>query len=91
MTHKKSRKRTVATFLGYGLAHVQNIIDGLVDAGFHTLRKAGERPIKTKKNERRVISGTKKGLRFTLKFLGDAGESYFDTYGALKAKKQKGK
>lgn len=71
------------------LAHLQSAVDDLMTIGFKKLKSFGKKPeveiidshdtsIKTT-----VIKGAKK----TAKFVGEVGESYYQTYENLKKKK----
>ncbi len=53
------------------------------------MREVGEKPVKRKKKEKKYVSAAKKGFHGMLKFLGNAGEAYYDRYEELKAKRAK--
>jgi hypothetical protein len=79
-------KRTLASHIGCGLAHVQHTIDRSIEWGFHNIRKAGERKIKKKKNESKYVFGLKKGSQKTLAFLGTLGDAFYEKYDDLKTR-----
>ena len=92
MTRKRvSRPQSCSTILGYGLAHVQNTIDTVCDWGFQKMREAGNQPVAKKKSEKKVVATAKRGVKSTLRFLGSAGEAYYDRYEELKARKKRRK
>ncbi len=75
--------------IGSGFAHLQHAIDGMADAGFRALKKAGtqtkDSPVKPEGTA--WLRTAKNAGRGTLRFLGVAGESYYRKYEELKHKK----
>lgn len=79
----------LARMIGSGLAHVQHAIDEAADTGFRMLRKAGTKTESAPKPEKSKVLGTlKRTGKNTLRFLGEAGESYYQKYDDLKTKKK---
>lgn len=77
-----AKSGNTAKKIGVGLAHVQAFMDDVFQIGFKALKNVG------KEND----SGTEKiksGLKKAAGFLGDAGDSYYDKYEKIKAKRAK--
>lgn len=80
--------------VGQTLATLQHLTDLTLDWGFKKMKSVGQSPAFTqaevgasKKGIHQVIPALKKyGLR-TLSFLGSVGDSYYDAYEKLKAKR----
>jgi len=79
-------KRTIASNIGCGLAHIQHTIDRSVGWAFHSMRSAGESKLKKKRNENKYIFGIKKGGKKTLVFLGTLVDSFYEKYDDLKTR-----
>ncbi len=81
---------TFARMIGSGFAHLQHAIDGMADAGFRALKKAGtqQKDSPRKPEGAAWLRTAKDAGRGTLRFLGEAGESYYQKYDDLKAKKK---
>jgi len=75
--------------VGFSLAHLQNTVDEVADWGFHKMHEAGAKPVKRKKSEKKAVTNAKRAGRSVLRFLGTAGEAYFDKYEELKRRKKK--
>lgn len=74
-----------AKTIGSGLARVQDGIDHLAEYGFEQLKKLGSKPKKdTSKNP--YIRGVKRALGTAVTFIGQLGDSYYDSYEELKRK-----
>ncbi|MBL4694917.1 hypothetical protein JKY72_06135 [Candidatus Gracilibacteria bacterium] len=79
-----AKKKTVAKKIGTGLAKLQSLFDDLLDSGFRKLKKEGKKKVKKDDSPKGKV---KKGLRKTAGFLGEMGESFYDEYEKIKAKK----
>ena len=85
--HSKSRPERLSEFIGSGSAYLQHGIDVMCDLSFRALKKAGNKPSRYTKGEKRYVTEVKRGFRGTLKFFGTLGDSYYRTYGKLKRKR----
>ena len=74
----------MAKKLGSALAHVQDGVDQLVSLGFKVLKKTGGKEVKETDHP------VKKTLKKTASFLGETGESFYETYEEIK-ERRKGK
>ncbi|TSC57643.1 MAG: hypothetical protein Greene041662_911 [Candidatus Peregrinibacteria bacterium Greene0416_62] len=79
-----------AGMIGSGFAHLQHAIDEIADAGFRTLKKVGTEPKEFPKTPKggSWMQKAKAMGKGTLRFLGEAGESYYRKYDELKVKKK---
>ena len=75
MKHSSPFSRLV----GSALAHIQSLTDDVFHYGFRKLRQLG----RDSEERSEVVSWAKGAVRF----LGDSGESYYETYERIKAKK----
>ncbi len=71
--------------IGKFLAHTQAFVDDLLGWAFFSLKKAGEK----KENENLPGGRVKSTLRKAAGFFGEMGESFFEKYEDIKAKKKK--
>lgn len=79
--------QSVPRAIGQTLATLQHLADLVVDWGFKKLRRAGEYPLSERKKGNKVLGTVGKSAQFVARFLGSVGESYFDWYEKLKARK----
>ena len=86
----KNSSSKVAKVIGHSLAHLQDGIDFFADAGFKALKKVGEAKEKRlKKDGNKYAYAAKKGGKEVLKFLGMAGDEFYNKYEELKSDRKK--
>lgn len=82
-----SKNNKVAKKFGKVLAHIQSTVDDVVGFGFKKMKEAGAKQGKINKNPKTVGEKGKVALKKTARFLGQAGESFYEEYEKIKAKK----
>ena len=85
-TPTAKNQQSVPRAIGQTLATIQHLLDLALDWGFRKLRKVGEKPLPQAKGHG-VFAFVKKSAVVTAKFLGSAGESYYEWYEKLKAER----
>ena len=81
------KRETVPRAIGQTAATLQHLADLFIDWGFRKMKKAGEVPVMASKSGSRTVRAVKKVVRPALRFLGSMGESYYEAYEKLKAKR----
>lgn len=91
MAEDNERPSKIASQTGEVLAYVQHTLDVFTQWGFAMLRIAAkERGRKEAVSSRRpLLTIARSTGRKMLKFLGDSGSAYYETYEKLKAKRWK--
>lgn len=84
---KLGSSKAWAKTIGAGLANVQNGIDKLAEFGINQLKKAGDEPIE-EPVKNKYAKKALKGARTVIGFLGELGDSYYDSYEELKRKQK---
>lgn len=79
----KKDELNVAKTIGRGFAYLQAIADEVLDMGFKGLKKVSKNSKKSK-NEGTI----KKGAKKVAGFVGEVGDSFYDKYEDIKAKKK---
>jgi hypothetical protein len=84
MTTKKESEAdvTIPEVLGKGWAHVQHGMDKAIGWGIKRMREAGEAEAKPAEGKVGKVG------RGVLKFFGQLGDAYYETYEDLKRKKR---
>ncbi len=82
-----AKGETVPRAIGQTAATLQHLADLFIDWGFRKMKKAGEAPV-TPRPQTRTVRAVQKVVRPALRFLGSMGESYYEAYEKLKAKRR---
>ncbi|MDP3975834.1 MAG: hypothetical protein Q8P95_02860 [bacterium] len=80
-----AKNKSLGSTIGKGLAYLQDTVDVGINWCFRSLKNAQvkeEDPEPWKRN-------SKKALNVVTRFLGDVGESFYEEYEVMKAKRQK--
>ena len=87
MTQQK-KPQNAAQLIGHVLAHVQDSIDVVADAGFRMIRTIGSAPEKKQEKEagKPYVQKAKRLGKGALRFLGTVGDAYYRKYEELKKK-----
>ncbi len=83
-----SKKNKVSRTIGRGLAHVQSFVDDALHGAFNFLKKSGSKHSTPPDPNHPIKSKLKTGLKKTAKFLGETGDSFYEKYEDLNAKKR---
>lgn len=81
------QKHPTARKVGKVLAHLQSTLDDVVEWGFKKMREAGDREEEMPKEPETLGEKGRSALKKTAKFLGQTGESFYESYEKLKAEK----
>ena len=87
IAHMAASSKKVAEAIGHTLAHVQDGADFFIDWGFKALKNIGKEKTAPRQDENRYLRATKKVRKSILLFLGETGDSFYQKYQELKAKK----
>lgn len=86
MDHKSPFSKLV----GSTLAHIQSLADDVFHYGFRKLKQLGKDDVvdaDAAEKDPGTSSGVVGLVKGVARFLGDSGETYYDTYEKIKAKK----
>jgi hypothetical protein len=79
-------KKSFAKTIGKGLARVQSFVDDTLDYTFKSMKSASK-PKRADKKDKGWKGKTLRGLKKCGSFLGETGESFYDEYEKIKAKR----
>lgn len=82
------QKSPFSKLLGSSLAHIQSLADDVFHYGFKKLKELGkDQPVVRGALEEEPHDHLVHFMKRVVRFLGDSGETYYDTYEKIKAKK----
>ncbi|MBP9718649.1 hypothetical protein KBD59_05135, partial [Candidatus Gracilibacteria bacterium] len=87
MTQKSSFPRKLGSFL----AKVQAVVDDVIEFGFKKLKSVNKKPTPPPPPDAKIKDKVIHAAHVGAGFIGEAGESYYETYQKIKAKKDKKK
>ncbi|MDD5751364.1 MAG: hypothetical protein PHS73_02490 [Candidatus Peribacteraceae bacterium] len=80
------KHETIPRAIGQTAATLQHLTDLVIDWGFRKMKQAGKVPVVEKRGSKTVRT-VKTVARPVLSFLGSVGESYYEWYEKLKARR----
>ncbi len=87
--NRKSKKASWAGNIGAGWAHVQHVVDNVSAWCFQRIRDIGDKPESKKDDDSHpYVKKAKRLGKGALGFVGEVGDSFYETYADLKRKKK---